>query len=40
MPFENRNHMPGGFTSSTAQGDGGSFTIGNLWESLVVVNHG
>ena len=27
-------------TSSTAQGSGGSFTIGNLKERLVVVNHG
>ena len=27
-------------TSSTAQGGGGSFTIGNLYERLVVVNHG
>ena len=28
------------YTSSTAQGGGGSFRIGNLWETLVVVNHG
>ena len=28
------------YTSSTAQGVGGSFTIGNLQERLVVVNHG
>ena len=28
------------YTSSTAQGGGGSFRIGNLYESLVVVNHG
>ena len=27
-------------TSSTAQGGGGSFKIGNLWERLVVVNQG
>ena len=27
-------------TSSTAQGGGGSFRIGTLWERLVVVNHG
>ena len=27
-------------TSSTAQGGGGSFKIGNLQERLVVVNHG
>ena len=27
-------------TSSTAQGGGGSFRLGNLWERLVVVNHG
>ena len=28
------------YTSSTAQGGGGSFRLGNLKESLVVVNHG
>ena len=28
------------YTSSTAQGGGGSFRIGNLQETLVVVNHG
>ena len=28
------------YTSSTAQGGGGSFKIRNLWERLVVVNHG
>ena len=28
------------YTSSTAQGGGGSFRIGNLEERLVVVNHG
>ena len=28
------------FTSSTAQGGGGSFQIVNLQEKLVVVNHG
>ena len=28
------------YTSGTAQGGGGSFTIGNLYERLFVVNHG
>ena len=28
------------YTISTAQGGGGSFTIGNLYERLVIVNHG
>ena len=27
-------------TSSTAQGGGGSFKVGNLYERLVVVKHG
>ena len=27
-------------TTSTTQGGGGGFKIGNLWERLVVVNHG
>ena len=30
----------GDITSSTGQGGGGSFRIGNLQETFVVVNHG